>query len=199
MTGEFETSAKGCEWPGCENKGAYRAPQARDRLNDYYWFCLEHVRKYNTSWNYYADLSEEQIEASRKADMTWDRPTWELGKGSAANAEMNGHSDGMAWRRFGFKDPHDLLGDNASLNSAEAKEREKERARFRRLPGNERRAVEILDVADTDSKPVIRAKFKSLVKDLHPDMNGGDRSEEDRLQEVLWAWDQIKTSRRFPD
>ncbi len=36
-----------------------------------------------------------------------------------------------------------------------------------------------------------------VVKDLHPDMNGGDRSDEDRLQEVVWAWDQIKDSRYF--
>ena len=30
-------------------------------------------------------------------------------------------------------------------------------------------------------------------------MNGGDRSDEDRLQEVVWAWDQIKDSRNFKD
>jgi len=30
-------------------------------------------------------------------------------------------------------------------------------------------------------------------------MNGGDRSDEDRLQEVVWAWDQIKESRNFTD
>ncbi len=28
-------------------------------------------------------------------------------------------------------------------------------------------------------------------------MNGGNRSDEDRLQEVVWAWDQIKDSRSF--
>ena len=45
----------------------------------------------------------------------------------------------------------------------------------------------------------IRKQYKSLVKDLHPDMNGGDRSDEDRLQEVVWAWDQIKDSRSFKE
>ena len=48
-------------------------------------------------------------------------------------------------------------------------------------------------------KAEIRKQYKSLVKDLHPDMNGGDRSDEDRLQEVVWAWDQIKDSRSFKD
>ena len=30
-------------------------------------------------------------------------------------------------------------------------------------------------------------------------MNGGNRDDEDRLQEVVWAWDQIKDSRNFKD
>ena len=30
-------------------------------------------------------------------------------------------------------------------------------------------------------------------------MNGGERADEDRLQEVVWAWDQIKDSRSFKD
>jgi hypothetical protein len=34
---------------------------------------------------------------------------------------------------------------------------------------------------------------------LHPDMNGGDRSQEEQLQEVVWAWDQLKSSRSFKD
>ena len=69
----------------------------------------------------------------------------------------------------------------------------------RKLPPTERKALEILDARDTMTKAEIRKQYKSLVKDLHPDMNGGDRSDEDRLQEVVWAWDQIKDSRYFRD
>ena len=49
------------------------------------------------------------------------------------------------------------------------------------------------------TKPEIRKAYKALIKVLHPDMKGGDRSDEDRLQEVMWAWDQIKDSRSFKD
>ena len=69
----------------------------------------------------------------------------------------------------------------------------------RKLPPTERRAIDILEAKDSWTKPEIRKQYKSLVKDLHPDMNGGDRSDEDRLQEVVWAWDQIKDSRNFKD
>ena len=70
-------------------------------------------------------------------------------------------------------------------------------ARDRRLPPTERKALEILDARDHWTKAEIRKQYKSLVKDLHPDMNGGDRSQEEQLQEVVWAWDQIKDSRNF--
>ena len=69
----------------------------------------------------------------------------------------------------------------------------------RKLPPTERKALEILDARDTWTRTEIRKQYKSLVKDLHPDMNGGDRSDEERLQEVVWAWDQIKDSRYFKD
>ena len=72
-------------------------------------------------------------------------------------------------------------------------------AASRKLPPTERRALEILDARDHWTKVEIRRQYKALVKDLHPDMNGGNRSDEDRLQEVVWAWDQIKESRFFKD
>ena len=63
----------------------------------------------------------------------------------------------------------------------------------------ERRAVEILEAKDNMSKQQIRKAYKALIKVLHPDMNGGDRSQEEQLSEVVWAWDQIKASRHFRD
>ncbi|MEM7318100.1 MAG: DnaJ domain-containing protein, partial [Pseudomonadota bacterium] len=61
----------------------------------------------------------------------------------------------------------------------------------------ERRAVEILEAKDNWTKAEVRKAYKKLIKVLHPDMNGGDRSQEEQLQEVVWAWDQIKASRNF--
>ena len=68
-----------------------------------------------------------------------------------------------------------------------------------RLPATERKALEILDAKDNLTKPEIRKIYKGLIKVLHPDMNGGDRSQEEQLQQVVWAWDQLKTSRNFKD
>ena len=67
-----------CEAEGCRAEAHYPAPRSRDALRDYIWFCLEHVRAYNKSWNYYDGMSAEEIESDRHSKTFWDRPTWPL-------------------------------------------------------------------------------------------------------------------------
>ena len=84
-----------------------------------------------------------------------------------------------------------MLGDKATRNPG------RKQGGGRKLPPTERKALDILDAKDDMSKAEIRKVYKSLIKVLHPDMNGGDRSQEEQLQQVVWAWDQIKDSRSF--
>ena len=93
---------------------------------------------------------------------------------------------------YGIDDPLEILGANGTNPELRTQT-------ARKLPPTERKALEILEARDHWTKAEIRKQYKSLVKDLHPDMNGGDRSDEDRLQEVVWAWDQIKDSRSFKE
>ncbi len=181
MSGAFETSKRECEHPGCTEAGQYRAPKSPDILDDYFWFCRDHVREYNLKWNFFHGATEEEFEAQIDKDRVWDRPTKPFGKRG---------EEQRAWSRLGVDDPHQILGENATRNPG--------KGLARRLPPTERRAIDILEARDTWTKAEIRKQYKSLVKDLHPDMNGGNRADEDRLQEVVWAWDQIKDSRNFP-
>ena len=184
MSGAFETSQRQCEAPGCEEIGQYRAPKGPDNLDDFHWFCREHVREYNLKWNFFEGTTEAEMNAQMDRDRVWDRPTKPL-KQSAEE---------RAWARLGVDDPHQVLGQNATQNPGRGSG-----TKGRKLPPTERRAVEILEVQDNATKPEIRKAYKALIKVLHPDMNGGDRSDEDRLQEVVWAWDQLKVSRNFAD
>src|SRR5271169_3382390 len=68
-----------CDHPACEAGGDFRAPKSRLELRDYYWFCLDHVRAYNAAWNYYAGMSDTEIEAEIRSDTVWQRPSWRLG------------------------------------------------------------------------------------------------------------------------
>ncbi len=184
MSGASEAANRPCDLPGCTEKAAYRAPKSPDHLNEYFWFCRDHIREYNLKWNFFGTATDEEFQKLLEKDRLWERET----------VPFSRKDDGRAWARLGVNDPMELLGEKATQNPGRAA-----RSATRKLPATERKAVEILDARDTWTKAEIRKQYKSLVKDLHPDMNGGDRSDEDRLQEVVWAWDQIKDSRYFKD
>jgi len=183
MSGAFETSTRVCEHEGCNEPGKYRAPRSPDTLDDFLWFCKDHVRAYNLKWNFFDTATEEEMKAQTDKDRVWERETKPFRKSE----------EQRAWARLGVDDPHQVLGENATQNPG------KSITGTRRLPPTERRAVDILEAKDHWTKAEIRKQYKSLIKVLHPDMNGGDRSQEDLLQEVVWAWDQIKESRSFKD
>ena len=187
MSGASETSTRACDHAGCQEAGKYRAPKSPDSLDDFWWFCRDHVREYNLKWNFFDGTTEQEFQDQVDKDRVWGRETKPLGKRSAEQ---------RAWARLGVDDPHQVLGDNATRNPGRVPGAA---GGSRRLPPTERRACEILDVRDTVSKADARRAYKALIKVLHPDMNGGDRSQEEQLTEVVWAWDQIKGSRNFRD
>ncbi|WP_072707287.1 DnaJ domain-containing protein [Donghicola eburneus] len=181
MSGASETSTRNCEHPGCEEAGKYRAPRAPDVLDEYLWFCKDHVREYNQKWSFFDGTTEAELNAQRSKDRVWERKTKPM-----SDPEQR------AWARLGIEDPHQVLGQNATRNPGKSAN-----GHTRKLPPTERKAIEILEAKDHWTKAEIRKAYKALIKVLHPDMNGGDRSDEEKLQEVVWAWDQIKDSRNF--
>lgn len=184
MSGAFDTSNRPCDFPGCKDKGAYRAPKSPDHLDEFFWFCRDHVREYNLKWNFFGTATDEEFQKLLDKDRLWERETRPFSK----------KDDGRAWARLGVDDPMALLGEKATQNPGKPAG-----TATRKLPPTERRALDILDCRDTMTKAEIRKSYKALIKILHPDMNGGDRSHEEQLQEVVWAWDQIKDSRYFKD
>ncbi len=183
MSGAFETSTKVCDHPDCQETGQYRAPKSPDDLDDFYWFCKDHVREYNLKWNFFNGATEEELADQVDSDRVWGRETKPFGKRG---------EEQKAWARLGVDDPHQILGENATRNPGKSIS-----GGTRRLPPKERQAIEILEAKDHWSKAEIRKSYKALIKVLHPDMNGGDRGHEEQLAEVVWAWDQIKDSRNF--
>lgn len=183
MTGAFETSQRECAHEGCTEPGKFRAPKAPDVLDDFIWFCKDHVREYNLKWNFFDGTTEAELNAQMSKDKVWERETKPMGD-----------PETRAWARLGIEDPHQVLGANATQNPGKSNPAA---VSTRRLPPTERRAIEILEAKDHWSKAEVRKSYKALIKVLHPDINGGDRSQEEQLQLVVWAWDQIKDSRSF--
>jgi len=50
-----------------------------------------------------------------------------------------------------------------------------------------------LDANATDTS--IKARYKDLVKKHHPDANGGDRSSEEKLREIIKAYNFLRSQK----
>src|SRR5882672_9590291 len=68
-----------CEWHGCREVASHKAPKGRMREGEYLHFCLDHVRQYNKSYNYFAGMRDEDVSAYQKDSTTGHRPTWSMG------------------------------------------------------------------------------------------------------------------------
>lgn len=197
MSGVVGAGERRCDWENCSAKGVYRAPASRRQLDAYRWFCQDHIRLYNARWNYYDGMDADEIDAAVARDQLWGRPTWRMGEKAPHSANFGQpHAEGRAWERFGFADPLDVLGENATINPG-AQAASRAEVLRRRLPKAEAAALDALGLPPDAAMADIRRRYADLVKDLHPDHNGGDRSAEDRLKSVIAAWTVLKRSPRL--
>ncbi|HET8726422.1 MAG TPA: J domain-containing protein, partial [Alphaproteobacteria bacterium] len=175
-----KAEARRCDHPDCQAVGEFRAPRSRDRLNDYFWFCLDHVREYNKAWNYHAGLSDEEVERMIRYDTVWQRPTWPMGIHRLREARLRER----AYREFG-------LGEDPAEARAEHKARGAEARRYRT---EEEEAMAILDLDYPVDFQAIKTRYKALVKLHHPDANGGSREAEEKLKTINRAYSVLKAS-----
>jgi hypothetical protein len=180
-----------CDKPGCENGGEFRAPKSRQTLRDYYWFCLDHVREYNQSWDFFKDMKPDQIEAYQRAALTGLRPTWKLGmqgQPEAPNRKLKFFFQGA------FVDPFILFEDGPSAPGPRAKERPANGKAGGALTKMQLASLDTLNLEPTATLQDVKQRFKELVKRFHPDANGGDRGAEENLRHVIKAYGQLRSS-----
>ena len=162
-----------CDLPGCTQPGAFRAPKSRDSINDYWWFCLDHVRAYNATWDFYKGMSPGEIEAMVRADTQWQRPTWPLGR-------LGGHflNEGA------LRDPLEALA------AGHRRGGDRQRAT---TPTELREPLHTLGLEWPVSLDVVKSRYKELAKRHHPDANGGDRASEERLKTINLAYAAVRS------
>lgn len=171
-----------CEWNGCAQQGTHRAPKGRRHEGEFYRFCLGHVREYNKSYNYFAGMADDDIAAYQRSAATGHRPTWTVGVNNAAEDDPR-----KSWTEA-FVDPFGLFSD---ANRRKTANPEPERRPLKNL---ERRSFSALDLEGWEDPAEIKSRYKTLVKRLHPDANGGDRSSEDRLRQIIQAYHYLKSA-----
>jgi len=183
-----ETAEPACDKIGCGLSGTHRAPKGRGREGQYWRFCLEHVREYNASYNYFAGMSDAAMAAYQKDAVIGHRPTFPMGvNGQARRSGGESHDPARDWAYF------DPLGVLRGEGFAQARRRQAEPPK-RRYSGVVQRALDTLGLDETADAATIKAQYKALVKRFHPDAHGGDRSFEDRLRDIIRAHDTLKSA-----
>jgi DnaJ-domain-containing protein 1 len=172
-----------CDWPGCAHRGCYLAPKGRGRDGEYFHYCLNHVREYNQRYNYFSGMSDAELHDYQREDLTGHRPTWTSGVNSWAQERAREAKRASGFNHaFGANDPYGFFADADAKPQPERKP----------LRNAERKCLRTLNLDETASAQDIKSNYKALVKLHHPDRHGGDRSSEDKLREVLDAYNYLK-------
>lgn len=173
-----------CEWTGCTGAGTHKAPKGRGRDGEYHLFCIDHVREYNKGYNYFAGMSDDDVIRYQKSAITGHRPTWSLGMNPWANGPDTAQTP-EDFARSGFNDSFGVFGDPACGG---------ERRRRRPIRNAERKALSSLALDETATADEIKSRYKTLVKRHHPDANGGGKEAEEKLREIIQAYDYLKSA-----
>jgi len=154
-----------CSFPDCELEGDYRAPKGYESLNDYQWFCLEHIKEFNKSWNYHNKMNSDEIENDIRFDTIWRRPTKSFGSGAKFyNFSINGEDMGS------FENPN-------TEKSAHSN-----------------KLLWSLSKLDLDIKTdlnLIKKRYKELAKKHHPDIKGNSKNSIDKFREIVEAYNYL--------
>jgi len=181
-----EPTAPECQWDGCSKPGTNRAPVGRDAEGQYFMFCVDHAREYNKGYNYFSGLSDGEIARYQKEALTGNRPTWKMGvdRAAASGPTQSTAKSGSAGAQAQMRDPHGFFETR----------RPNRPVRARKLKPLEGKAFDTLGLAGNSTSTEIKTRYKDLVKQHHPDANGGDRGSEDRFRAVIQAYQLLKQS-----
>ncbi len=172
-----------CQWNGCENPGTHKAPLGRDREGQYLMFCINHVREYNKSYNYFSGLDDDAVAKFQKDSLTGNRPTWAMGSNRTGKMPPTGEGSEAVGK----------IASSARMRAKLAQAGQRHiNPRKRKLKALEKKAIEALDLPPSASEDEIKSRYKELVKMHHPDANGGDRSSEAKLQEIIHSYKYLK-------
>jgi len=168
-----------CDWPGCADEGEFRTHRSPREMGCHVWYCGDHIRDHNKTWNYFDGLSDDEVEAAIKNDTVWQRPTWELGS----------KSDKAKAKAFaaGARIQDDFAFFNATPDPDQG-------APFNRAfppDSPQAKAYAVLDLAPPVSVNALKARYKKLVKIHHPDANGGCKEAEEKFKEIGLAYQTI--------
>lgn len=160
------SKAPPCEVPGCTSSGGYKAPKSKKQLYEYQWYCLDHIRQYNEQWDFFKDMGQEEIETFMKDAVTGHRPTWGREKHFGKQQEKLQQAI------------NDFLGTNLRKGPRYATS----------VPPKIRKALVLFDMEYPFTVKGLKSKYRTLVKQYHPDLNRGNKLTEEKFKSIATAY-----------
>lgn len=139
-----------CENQSCDEIGIYPAPKSREKLNEYFYFCIDHVKDFNKSWNYFEGLNAEELEIEIRKAVTWDRPSWKFG-----TMPINQNFQ----KAFDFFD--------------QQKNKVKNQVKNKKLD----ESFKVLGINQDSTLKEVKTRYKVLAKNWHPDAQQNIKNE----------------------
>jgi hypothetical protein len=178
--GRVEAEGRHCAFPGCDAAGEFRAPGSRrptfDGPGEWQWMCLDHVRAFNSDYNYFDGMTPDEIVDAQGPYGGWERETRAFATAGASPPP----------RWADFVDPLDAIAARFRPH------RPQQRKDGRELSEGDRKALRVLGLEVDADRRALRQRYLDLVRRYHPDKNGGDRSHERALQAVIAAYTDLK-------
>lgn len=168
---EKEAIKRSCDYPNCKEEGLYRAPKDRT-LKSHYRFCLKHVKEYNKNWNFYAGLSIDEVEQHNQNDITWQRPTWRMGRRDTVSSQH-------------------IRDDFGILHAAGLGMDGKHHPPAKPLSAYERKFQEALAFMELElplKVSTLKKQYKLMAKKYHPDTNKGSKEAEKLFRRLSEAY-----------
>ena len=167
-TKKKNNTEKICSNPDYNETGIYPAPKSRENLREYLYFCINCIKDFNKSWNYFAGLNEKELEIEIRKSVTWDRPSWKFG-----TKNLN-HDFERAFKKFNGQ-----------------KESVKEKVVDKKLES----CFKDLGLDSSSNLKEVKSKYKILAKKWHPDVQNKKNSKnKDKFINITNAYKTILKS-----
>ena len=160
---EFLALTKYCEWGNCQKKGEYKAPTSREKLREFKWFCLEHVKLYNKGWDYFKGRTADEIYHEISNDALWHRPTWEKIK------------------KYKFLDPHLFDDENVDMSNSKSADKINNTTI--------ENCAKILEINLPVKIGALKKQYKKMVKRFHPDVS--QNNSEEHIIKLNYAYSEL--------
>ena len=183
--GRIDSNGARCAVPGCNEPGEFRAPLDepidQDRPRPFRLLCLNHVRAFNSRYNFFDGMSVDEIHHAQRPMAGWERETRAFARAGRGDQPP---------RWADFSDPLDAINARFRQNGAQGSDESA-------FSGTERAALKVLGLGTDVDRGTLRRRYSELVRRYHPDRNGGDRSHEAALQKVISAYQRLKGCAAF--